>query len=85
MIACIENKCLMYPICMNKVEIICPELSPLLDIFNKEDTKITWKYLRRVFPNAQYIAALTGHIETSFIIRYTKSSGPMILSVNQGD
>ena len=65
MIPCIENKCLKYPVCINKSNITC---MPLMQYFSKgydainEDTKSTnynnsWLDLNKYLPSLNYMIA----------------------------
>ncbi len=44
---CIENKCILYPICKFKQEITCKELEDYLDLTDGE----AWEEIRIVIPN----------------------------------
>ena len=57
MIPCIKNKCILYPTCIDKVEIECSDLE---EYFNElyiayEDFKDTiseiWKTINKTYPN----------------------------------
>jgi hypothetical protein len=52
MIPCIEEKCITYPVCQNKIIIECPKLKKLMD--HMEDslpTKEMWSLIHEYFPD----------------------------------
>ena len=51
---CIKNKCISYPICINKPIIDCEDIKQYLreSIAEKYDTKDVFNILRELFPNA---------------------------------
>ena len=52
MIPCIEEKCITYPVCKNKVLIECPKLKNLMNYLEENMTiKEMWSRVHEYFPN----------------------------------
>lgn len=53
---CIRNKCILYPICINKKEIECEELRLYRNlVFNHSGVLMAWEILNQTLPNLKHV------------------------------